>query len=175
MKSGRQIYEQDNSLIPPAKEEGSLSITHLLYNGVHKAFAVVSVDHNIIIHSLELFECRKQVGTRKNKSCANAEYYNIIRSMLIVSKSRQLVGYSDEILDVVYLGTSDSHIALATNSCDIKLYDIATMNCQLLCGHTDSVLALATSPANAKLLISSGKVCTVENQLKSNYYQCNYY
>lgn len=128
MKSGRQIYEQDNSLIPPAKEEGSLSITHLLYNGVHKAFAVVSVDHNIIIHSLELFECRKQ-----------------------------LVGYSDEILDVVYLGTSDSHIALATNSCDIKLYDIATMNCQLLCGHTDSVLALATSPANAKLLISSGK------------------
>ncbi|EZA55080.1 Transducin beta-like protein [Ooceraea biroi] len=128
MKTGRQIYEQDNSLVPPAKEEGSLSITYLLYNSTHNAFAVVSVDHNIIIYSLELFECRKQ-----------------------------LVGYSDEILDVAYLGANDSHIALATNSCDIKLYEIATMNCQLLCGHTDSVLALATSPANVNLLVSSSK------------------
>lgn len=68
------------------------------------------------------------------------------------------MGYTDEILDVVYLGVDDAHIALATNSCDIKLYDIASMNCQLLCGHTDIVLALATTPANANLLISSAKV-----------------
>jgi len=52
---------QDNSLIPPAKEEGGLSITHLLYNNIYNIFAVVSVDHNIIIYSLELFECKKQV------------------------------------------------------------------------------------------------------------------
>ncbi|XP_020295667.1 transducin beta-like protein 3 [Pseudomyrmex gracilis] len=128
MKSGRQIYKQDNSLVSPAKEEGGLSITHLLYNSIHNIFAVVSVDHNIIIHSLELFECKKQ-----------------------------LVGYSDEILDVVYLGDNDSHIALATNSSDIKVYELATMNCQLLCGHTDSVLALATTLANANLLISAAK------------------
>lgn len=70
----------------------------------------------------------------------------------------QLVGYSDEILDVTYLGNNDSHIALATNSNDIKLYDIASMNCQLLCGHTDIVLALATTPANVNLLASSAKV-----------------
>ncbi|KAL6261954.1 hypothetical protein P5V15_007038 [Pogonomyrmex californicus] len=128
MTTGRQIYEQDNSLVPAAKEEGGLSITHLLYNSIHNIFAVVSVDHNIIIHSLELFECKKQ-----------------------------LVGYSDEILDIVYLGNSDSHIALATNSSDIKLYEIVSMNCQLVCGHTDSVLALATTPANVNLLVSSSK------------------
>jgi len=45
-----------------------------------------------------------------------------------------------------------SHIALATNSRDIKLYEIASMNCQLLCGHTDSILALATTPANVHCL-----------------------
>lgn len=128
MKMGKQIYAQDNSLVPPAKEEGGLSITHLLYNSIYNIFAVVSVDHNIIIHSLELFECKKQ-----------------------------LVGYSDEILDVAYIGDNDSHIALATNSCDIKLYEIASMNCQLLCGHTDSVLALATTLANVNLLVSSAK------------------
>ncbi|XP_011635530.1 transducin beta-like protein 3 [Pogonomyrmex barbatus] len=126
------FHENENylisSLVPAAKEEGGLSITHLLYNSIHNIFAVVSVDHNIIIHSLELFECKKQ-----------------------------LVGYSDEILDIVYLGNSDSHIALATNSSDIKLYEIVSMNCQLVCGHTDSVLALATTPANVNLLVSSSK------------------
>ena len=69
-----------------------------------------------------------------------------------------MVGYSDEILDVAYLGDNDSHIALATNSCDIKLYEIASMNCQLLSGHTDSILALATTLANVNLLLSSAKV-----------------
>lgn len=69
-----------------------------------------------------------------------------------------MVGYSDEILDVAYVGDNDNHIALATNSCDIKLYEIASMNCQLLCGHTDSVLSLATTSANVNLLISSAKV-----------------
>ena len=67
MKAGKLIYTQDNSLVPPAKEEGSLSITHLFYNSTHNIFAVVSVDHNIIIHSLELFECKKQVGVLCNK------------------------------------------------------------------------------------------------------------
>lgn len=62
MKTGREIYAQNNSLVPPAKEEGSLSIIHLLYNSVCNTFAVVSVDHNVIIHSLESFECKKQVG-----------------------------------------------------------------------------------------------------------------
>lgn len=62
MKSGRQIYKQDDALVSPAKEEGGLSITHLLYNDTYNFFAVVSVDHNIIIYSLELFECKKQVG-----------------------------------------------------------------------------------------------------------------
>lgn len=76
-----------------------------------------------------------------------------------------MVGYSDEILDIAYIGDNDSHIALATNSYDIKLYEIASMNCQLLCGHTDSVLALATTPANVNLLVSSAKVFIFFNNI----------
>lgn len=68
------------------------------------------------------------------------------------------MGYTDEILDVVYLGADDTHIAVATNSCDIKLYHISSMNCQLLSGHTGIVLALAATPANPSLFISSAKV-----------------
>jgi len=66
MKTGKQIYKQNNSLILPAKEDGGLSITYLFYNSTRNAFAVISADHNIIIHSLESFECIKQVSTYKN-------------------------------------------------------------------------------------------------------------
>lgn len=61
MKSGSEVYKQENSLVHPAKEEGGLSITHLLYNAKSNSVAIVSADHNIIIHSLETFHCKKQV------------------------------------------------------------------------------------------------------------------
>ncbi|KAG7209603.1 hypothetical protein KM043_011260 [Ampulex compressa] len=128
MRTGIQVYAQSNSMVLPAKEEGNLSITHLLYNETNNIFAVVSVDHNIIIHSLATFECKKQ-----------------------------LIGYSDEILDIVFLGIGGSHIAVATNSCDIKLYHLTSMNCQLLSGHTDIVLSLSVTLANDHLLVSSAK------------------
>lgn len=70
----------------------------------------------------------------------------------------QLIGFSDEILDIAYVGIDNSHLAVATNSCDIKLYNISNLNCQLLKGHTDLVLSLTVSPANKEWMLSSGKV-----------------
>lgn len=70
----------------------------------------------------------------------------------------QLVGFSDEILDIAYLGRKESHIAVATNSCDIKVYKSENMACQLLQGHSDIVVALSTSPANHSVLVSGSKV-----------------
>nr|XP_003699221.1 PREDICTED: transducin beta-like protein 3 [Megachile rotundata] len=128
IRTGKEIYAQKDSIVSAAKEGTNFAITHLLYNDSCNSFAIVTVDHNIIIHSLETFDYIKQ-----------------------------LVGYSDEILDIVYLGNDGSHIAVATNSCDIKLYNISTLNCELLCGHTDIVLSLATTPANVYLLLSSAK------------------
>jgi hypothetical protein len=71
----------------------------------------------------------------------------------------QLVGFSDEVLDLVMLGTGDSHLAVATNSTDIKLYRLKDMSCQLLQGHTDLVLTLAATTSNPLLLLSGAKVC----------------
>lgn len=128
----KEIYAQNNSLVSKAKEEGALAITKLLYNSKLKSFAVVSVEQNIILYDLKSFSCIKQ-----------------------------FIGFSDEILDLALLGTNNSHIAVATNSSDIKLYENSTMNCKLLKGHTDLVLALSTSPTNPALLMSSGKDNTV--------------
>lgn len=69
------------------------------------------------------------------------------------------MGFVDEVLDVVLLGADDSHLAVATNSMDIKLYNMKDMGCQLLRGHTDLVLTLAATTSNPLLLLSGAKVC----------------
>jgi hypothetical protein len=59
---GREVYSQDNSLLAKSSEEGGLSVVHLLFNEERNFLAVISVDHNVIIHDLETFRCEKQVG-----------------------------------------------------------------------------------------------------------------
>lgn len=124
----KQLYEQQNSLISKANEEGGLAVLKLLFSANKKRFALVSAEHNIIIHEF--------------------------KSMVVY---KQFVGFSDEILDIALLGENDEFVAVATNSCDIKLYADKTMNCQLLRGHTDLVLALNKSASNPNLLVSGSK------------------
>lgn len=129
--SSKLIYTQTNSFVTPAND-GNLAITQLLLNEVRCCLSVISSDHNIIIYNLSTFEC-----------------------------SRQMVGFTDEILDISYFGKDDTHIAVATNSIDIKVYDLSTMNCQLVKGHGDLVLSVAKSPFNPNILLSSSKDNTI--------------
>lgn len=125
MTKGRLIFTQENSLVTKAEEEGGLAITQLLFNSTTNQMAVITADHNILIHNLKTFFC-----------------------------SKQLIGFSDEILDMAFLGKKDKYLAVATNSPDIKLYDTTTMNCQVLKGHSDTVMALS---AHKNMLLSSSK------------------
>jgi U3 small nucleolar RNA-associated protein 13 len=59
------------------------------------------------------------------------------------------------------LGENESHIAVATNSPNIKVFEISTSNCYILKGHSDIVLSLDTFPKDAYTLISSSKDNTV--------------
>lgn len=68
-----------------------------------------------------------------------------------------LIGFSDEILDIAVVGKDENHFAVATNSKDIKIYNNVTMSCTLVQGHEDLVLALAVSPVDRDLMLSSGK------------------
>ncbi|KAK3911617.1 Transducin beta-like protein 3 [Frankliniella fusca] len=128
LSASKEVYVQTNSLVSKAKEEGSLAVTQLLWNSDSYTLGVVSVDHNIILHKIDTFQCIKQ-----------------------------FIGFSDEILDIAYLGAEDSHLAVATNSTNVALYRVSDMSCSLLQGHTDLVLALATSRVNPKLLVSCAK------------------
>ncbi|NP_001040084.2 transducin beta-like protein 3 [Bos taurus] len=55
---------------------------------------------------------------------------------------KQFAGYSEEVLDVRFLGPEDSHVVVASNSPCLKVFDLQTSACQILHGHTDIVLAL---------------------------------
>lgn len=49
---------------------------------------------------------------------------------------KQFAGYSEEILDVRFLGPEDSHIVVASNSPCLKVFELHTSACQILHGHT---------------------------------------
>ncbi len=94
----------------------------------------------------------------------HADQNIIFYSLSTRSLARQLVGYNDEIVDATFLhhGPSassvdkDTHIALATNSSLIRVYNLTSFDTRLLLGHSDIVLAL-DSTTDRKLLASGSK------------------
>uniref|UniRef100_A0A8C4SWQ1 Transducin beta like 3 n=1 Tax=Erpetoichthys calabaricus TaxID=27687 RepID=A0A8C4SWQ1_ERPCA len=71
-----------------------------------------------------------------------AEHNLLFYDLHTLALQQQFVGYSDEVLDVKFLGPSSSHIVVATNSPQLKVFELETSNCQILRGHTETVLAV---------------------------------
>lgn len=69
----------------------------------------------------------------------------------------QFVGYNDDVLDMAFFGDGDSHLAVATNSELVKVFETSTWNCQILSGHTDIVLCVGVG-MNGALLATGSKV-----------------
>ena len=75
-----------------------------------------------------------------------------------MKKCKQIVGYNDEIIDLVFLpipASTNGHpplkqeankIAMAANSDQLRIFDLTSFDCELLYGHTDIVLACDVSP-----------------------------
>lgn len=75
-------------------------------------------------------------------------------------RSKQIMGFNDEILDIKYVGRTQQKIVVATNSPNIVLFDLESKNAEFLVGHTDIVLSLDVSRDGA-LLVSGSKDQTV--------------
>ncbi|KAM4632578.1 transducin beta-like protein 3 [Discoglossus pictus] len=95
------------------EEANEHSLTHCLLLPNQREVTTVTAEHNILMYDLQSLQLNKQFA-----------------------------GYNDEVLDVKFLGPSDSHIVVATNSPQLKVFELATSNCQILYGHTETVLAL---------------------------------
>ena len=58
------------------------------------------------------------------------------------------------------LGEDGSHLAVVTNSRKVKVFSRHTMQCRLLSGHTDNIMAVTTSrSAGGRLFATASKVC----------------
>uniref|UniRef100_A0A8C7Z0J4 Transducin beta like 3 n=1 Tax=Oryzias sinensis TaxID=183150 RepID=A0A8C7Z0J4_9TELE len=95
------------------QDDNPFGLTHLFYLPASHRVATVTAEHNILLYQLP--------G---------------------LTTQQQFVGYSDEVLDVKFLGKNDSHIVVATNSSQLKVFELLTNSCQILFGHTDTVLTL---------------------------------
>uniref|UniRef100_A0A8C5QET0 Transducin beta like 3 n=1 Tax=Leptobrachium leishanense TaxID=445787 RepID=A0A8C5QET0_9ANUR len=114
--SGKCVHSQTlpHSAARATDEEASEhSLTHCLLLSDQREVITVTAEHNILTYDLQNLELKKQFA-----------------------------GYNDEVLDVRFLGPSDSYIVVATNSPQLKVFELSTSNCQILHGHTETVLAL---------------------------------
>lgn len=73
----------------------------------------------------------------------------------------QLAGYNDQILDAVFVGAGESHLVVATNSIQLRIYHCESFSCCLVKGHTALVLALARHPA-LPTIFASRSDCTFD-------------
>lgn len=120
-------------------------LSQALYCAERKALAAVSFDHNITIHSLLDFEVQKQ-----------------------------FVGYNDEVLDVRLMGPEERYLAVATNSHQVRVFELATFSCRLLRGHRDLIVALDVFRSDPSLLATASKDNSVKiwKMLDDGYTEC---
>lgn len=84
--------------------------------------------------SNEIFACR--IKWKITQPCWVWYHLVLFSVKLFLFCHPQLAGYNDEVLDVKFLGPGDSHIVVATNSPQLKVFELSTSHCQILYGHT---------------------------------------
>ncbi|KAL0918183.1 hypothetical protein M5K25_010177 [Dendrobium thyrsiflorum] len=75
-----------------------------------------------------------------------------------LSLYRRLIGYNEQILDLVFLGDEEQYLGVATNSEQLQVYDLESMSCSyVLSGHAAVVLCLDSCKSNSgRTLIVTG-------------------
>ncbi|KAJ1731385.1 U3 small nucleolar RNA-associated protein [Coemansia biformis] len=71
-----------------------------------------------------------------------------------LERTRQIVGYNEEIISMAYVGAAHTHIAVATNTEQLRIYSTGDLNCELAYGHKDIILALDAHASGA--IIATG-------------------
>lgn len=127
----RCVMTQDN-----ASASHRVGYTSLLLDLRRGGLLAVTADHNLVL--LEA-------------AAAAAGKPGAVGSLVT---RRQIVGYNDEVIDVKSFPSGagcggedgESWVAVATNSPQVRLFELGGFSCRLLDGHTDTVLALDVAP-----------------------------
>ena len=133
----RCVMTQDN-----ASASHRAGYTSLLLDRRRGGLLAVTADHNLVL---------LEAGGAGSASAAAAGRPGAVGSLMT---KRQIVGYNDEVIDMKSFpsGTGcggedgESWVAVATNSPQVRLFELGGFSCRLLDGHTDTVLALDVAP-----------------------------
>lgn len=137
----RCVMTQDN-----ASASHRAGYTSLLLDPRHGGLLAVTSDHNIVL----IEAAGKGLGGRVGTLAAAGE----AGAVGSLATRRQIVGYNDEVIDLKSFPTGagcggeegESWVAVATNSPQVRLFELGGFSCRLLDGHTDTVLALDVAP-----------------------------
>lgn len=110
------------------KKISSAQIDFISYDAISNRFLAVSAEQNLIVLDFDNLKV-----------------------------TRQIVGFHDEIYSCCFLGKNESHMAVGSNTSEIRLYDTETLDCQLIHGHTESVLSVVSPAWDTSLLASCSK------------------
>jgi len=90
-----------------------------------------------------LFTFTSLINNNEKMIAITSEHNLIIYNLNDLSRVGELIGYNDEVVDIKYINSDN--ILVATNSNEIKQYDLLTKRAQVLRGHQDLVLSIDVS------------------------------
>ncbi|CAH1765427.1 10659_t:CDS:10, partial [Entrophospora sp. SA101] len=87
----------------------------------------------------------------------NFLFYNLSKNL---KRYRQIIGNNDEILDLSFIGPDETHLAIATNTEQIGLFNMTAFDFNIVYGHNDIVICLDKNNTG-DILISGSKDHTI--------------
>ncbi|XP_068249989.1 transducin beta-like protein 3 [Palaemon carinicauda] len=123
--TGRQVWKSSQPLVTSDREGASL-INQLSYSHTHESVIFTTFDNSILLAKIDSLNIWKQLS-----------------------------GYNDQILDAVFVGTGETHLAVATNSPQIRIYKVNDFSVHLTRGHTANVYSLTRHPTKHDIFASS--------------------
>ncbi|CAD5217500.1 unnamed protein product [Bursaphelenchus xylophilus] len=149
------LFEPIESAVYVKKIDTLLTIgTEGILKFWHPTKAVLQAQYRITTKSLESILYNK----KRNQLLMASEDQNLLFFDLETKKLvKTLSGSNDEILDVKYVSRETNLIAVATNSPQLRLYDLGDFNCTLAEGHTDTIMSVDAPSWDSNLLASASK------------------
>ncbi|KAK7588080.1 hypothetical protein V9T40_005325 [Parthenolecanium corni] len=152
----------------------------LAFNETGTCVASRSIDSTIRIWDIENHSCNfKLVGfntlavVRDLKTKAEVFSDQTILIYKVDSNFtslKQMIGYLDE--TSTFFGEEDEYLVVVSNSSHLNVYD-RNINCNLLKGHSDCIISVATFPGFPNILVSGSKDHSVRVWMcKDGFFKC---
>nr|XP_045611242.1 transducin beta-like protein 3 [Procambarus clarkii] len=124
--AGREVWKATEPVLTPPDKDGVTLINQVTYSPSLDSIIMTTYDHSIIFAKTSSMDIWKQ-----------------------------LAGYNDQILDAIFVGAGDTHLVVATNNIQLRIYNCQNLSCRLVQGHTALVLSLSRHPSQPQIFASS--------------------